>query len=213
MYLSGHPMSEYTEISERLKCAKIADIIDSESCIYKDNDRVVILGLLSSAKKKITKNDSTMAFLTVEDTTGAAEVIVFPKTLLDKPTLFYEGNILVIHGRVSMREDEDTKIVCEAVETCPTLSSISITQTDNKQSETRKKAKGLFLRFDNSSSPQIECCRKLLAIFDGETPLYYFFADSREYKRNPIGQNIDVNDVLLRELRKILGNDNVIFNR
>ena len=38
------------------------------------------------------------------------------------------------------------------------------------------------------------------------------FADTKEYKRNPIGQNIDVNDVLLRELRKILGESNVIFN-
>ena len=217
MYLSGHPMAEYLALSQKLKCARISDIIDTESGIYKDNDRVLILGLLASVKKKITKNDSTMAFLAVEDTTSTIEVIVFPKTLMDKPTLFYEGNILLIHGRISMREDEDTKIVCEAVETCPSAASVSdVVETETKseaKKENKKKAKGLFLRFDTATSPQIEYCRKLLAIFDGETPLYYFFTDTREYKRNPIGQNIDVNDVLLRELRKILGEDNVIFNK
>ena len=205
MYLSGHPMIKYKKIASKLKCADINDIL-SEETAYKDNDRVLLLGMIGSVKKKITKNDSTMAFLTLEDTTGGIEVIVFPKTLMEKPTLFFEGNILLVHGRISMREDEDTKIVCEAVEVCPSEESINQTKTE------KKKAKGLFLRFDTSDSPQIECCRKLLAIFDGNTPLYYYFTDKKEYKRNPIMQGIDVNNVLLRELRKLLGDTNVIYN-
>ena len=46
----------------------------------------------------------------------------------------------------------------------------------------------LFLRFDTASSPQIEYCRKLLNIFDGAVPLYYYFADTKEYKRNLSGR-------------------------
>lgn len=147
-----------------------------------------------------------MAFLTLEDTSGSIETIVFPKTLMNKPSMFFEGNIVLVHGRVSMREDEDTKIVCEAVEACPSENSLPVIKQE------RKKAKGLFLRFDTSDSPQIECCRKLLAIFDGNTTLYYYFNDIKEYKRNPLMQGIDVNTVLLRELRKILGDSNVIYN-
>ena len=209
MYLSGHPMAQYRELSKALKCAQIGDIAAEESR-YKDNDRVLLLGLITSAKKKITKSDATMAFLNFEDTTGSIEVIVFPKTLIEKPTMFHEGNILLLHGRVSMREDEDTKVVCEAVEPCP--SSVPAEAAKAPTQEKKKAARGLFLRFDTASSPQIEYCRKLLSIFDGAVPLYYYFADTKEYKRNPIGQNIDVNDVLLRELRKILGESNVIFN-
>ena len=209
MYLSGHPMAQYRELSKALKCAKIGDIAAEESR-YKDNDRVLLLGLITSAKKKITKSDATMAFLNFEDMTGSIEVIVFPKTLIEKPTMFHEGNILLLHGRVSMREDEDTKVVCEAVEPCP--SSVPAEAAKAPTQEKKKAARGLFLRFDTASSPQIEYCRKLLNIFDGAVPLYYYFADTKEYKRNPIGQNIDVNDVLLRELRKILGESNVIFN-
>lgn len=209
MYLSGHPMAQYRELSKALKCAQIDDIAAEESR-YKDNDRVLLLGLITSAKKKITKSDATMAFLNFEDMTGSIEVIVFPKTLIEKPTMFHEGNILLLHGRVSMREDEDTKVVCEAVEPCP--SSVPAEAAKAPTQEKKKAARGLFLRFDTASSPQIEYCRKLLNIFDGAVPLYYYFADTKEYKRNPIGQNIDVNDVLLRELRKILGESNVIFN-
>ena len=209
MYLSGHPMAQYRELSKALKCAQIGDIAAEESR-YKDNDRVLLLGLITSAKKKITKSDATMAFLNFEDMTGSIEVIVFPKTLIEKPTMFHEGNILLLHGRVSMREDEDIKVVCEAVEPCP--SSVPAEAAKAPTQEKKKAARGLFLRFDTASSPQIEYCRKLLNIFDGVVPLYYYFADTKEYKRNPIGQNIDVNDVLLRELRKILGESNVIFN-
>ena len=209
MYLSGHPMAQYRELSKALKCAQIGDIAAEESR-YRDNNRVLLLGLITSAKKKITKSDATMAFLNFEDMTGSIEVIVFPKTLIEKPTMFHEGNILLLHGRVSMREDEDTKVVCEAVEPCP--SSVPAEAAKAPTQEKKKAARGLFLRFDTASSPQIEYCRKLLNIFDGAVPLYYYFADTKEYKRNPIGQNIDVNDVLLRELRKILGESNVIFN-
>ncbi len=208
MYLSGHPMAKFTHIAERLKCAKISDIVSEENATYKDNDRVLVLGLIGSAKKKITKNDSTMAFLNLEDTSGSVEVIVFPKILMEKPSMFFEGNIVLIHGRVSMREDEDTKIVCEAVEPCPPESALPEIKPEKKKS----KAKGLFLRFDTADSPQVECCRKLLAIFDGNTPLYYYFNDTKKYLGNPIKQGIDVNNVLLRELRKILGESNVIYN-
>ncbi len=208
MYLSGHPMAKFTHIAERLKCAKISDIVSEENCTYKDNDRVLLLGLIGSAKKKITKNDSTMAFLNLEDTSGSVEVIVFSKILMEKPSMFFEGNIVLIHGRVSMREDEDTKIVCEAIEPCPSESSLPEIKPEKKKS----KAKGLFLRFDTADSPQVECCRKLLAIFDGNEPLYYYFNDTKKYLSNPLKQGIDVNNVLLRELRKILGESNVIYN-
>ncbi len=207
MYLSGHPMKKYTALSEKLHCAKTADILDDESKKYKDNDRVTILGLIGSVKKKITKSDTTMAFISLEDIYGSVEVIVFPKILMLNPAMFYEGNTILVHGRISMREDEDTKIVCEAVEPCPP--DTAEIKEDKPQ---KKKAKGLFLRFDTAASPQIEYCRRLLAIFDGNVPLYYYFSDTKEYKRNPLRYNIDINDVLLRELRKILGESNVIYN-
>ncbi len=210
IYLSGHPMKKYELLSEKLKCAVINDIIDEDNGKYKDNDRIRILVLISSIKKKITKSDTTMAFVTAEDNTGSMEIIVFPKALAEHPSLFSEGNIVLISGRVSMREDEDTKLVCETILPCPSENEISDNLSAPKQE--KKRIKGLFLRFDTASSPQIEYCRRLLAVFDGNIPLFYYFDDTKEYKKNPLGMGIDVNNVLLRELKKLLGESNVIFN-
>lgn len=212
MYLSGHPMRKYEKLSRNLKCALINDIISEDNCRYKDNDRVKLLVLISSVRKKITKSDTTMAFAVVEDNTGSIETIVFPKILAEHPSLFSEGNIVLIGGRISMREDEDTKIVCESISPCPPENSFAEEEKPAENQE-KKKASGLFLRFDTESSPQIKYCERLLSIFDGSVPLYYYFNDTKEYKRNPIGTGIDVNDVLLRELKKILGESNVIYNK
>ena len=118
-----------------------------------------------------------MAFLGFEDNTSGIEVIVFPKTLMENPSMIFEGNIVLLRGRVSMREDEDTKIVCESVEKIPSSEEMDNKLKEEAKKPSGKKAKGLFLRFDNASSPQIECCRKLLAIFDGNVPLFYYFSD------------------------------------
>ena len=216
MYLSGHPMARYRALSEKLHCAKLNEIANEELSLYHDNDRVTVLVQVAAMKKKITRNDATMAFLTVEDPYGGMEAIVFPKTLQEHPTSFFEGTVLLMHARVSMREDEDIKLVCESIEPLPDAAPDDAPSpqqpADSAPSEQKKSAApGLFLRFDSAASPQIELCRRLLEIFDGNTPLYYYFADRKQYRRNPIGQGVDVNDVLLRELRKLLGQENVIF--
>ena len=74
-----------------------------------------------------------MAFITIEDTTGAIESIVFPKTLMEKPAMFYEGNVVLIRGRISMREDKETKIVCESIEPCLDESSIPEKKQEKKK--------------------------------------------------------------------------------
>ena len=56
-----------------------------------------------------------MAFITAEDVFGSIEVIVFPKIYERQTQLFTEGNIVLIHGRLSVREDEEAKLVCESV--------------------------------------------------------------------------------------------------
>ena len=48
-------------------------------------------------------------------------------------------------------------------------------------------------------------------IFDGPTPLYVYFEDTKKLMLAPTAMRVDVNDVLLRELRKVLGNANVAF--
>ncbi|HZJ78771.1 MAG TPA: DNA polymerase III subunit alpha [Clostridia bacterium] len=212
IYLSGHPMMQHMKIAEELGSAKVSDLLEAAEeenhTIYKDNSRIKLLGIITSVKKKITKNDATMAFITVEDIYGSIEAIVFPSTLEENALILYEGNIIFIHGRLSLVEDKDSKVVCERIEPCP-----QSTNTNNNKGPNngKKQRAGLFLRFKSRSCTEKNKVEKLLNIFEGRYPIYYCFEDTGEYDDKPSIKSTDANSVLLREIISILGEENVVF--
>ena len=147
-----------------------------------------------------------MAFLTVEDMTGAVEVLVFPKTLAECSSFIFEGRIVLISGRVSVREDEDTKVVCMTVE--PHKEGLF----DKAQPQTKtdsKKKKGLFIRLASREDERRIRVERFLNIFEGTIPVYYYYSDEKKYSE-PV-MKTEANEPLLKELRRILGNENVAF--
>ena len=227
LYLMGHPMAEYTELSDSLGCVHISDLssaTEEDDSSYKDNTSVDLLCIITGVKKKITKNNSTMAFLTVEDVYGAIEVIAFSKIYERQAMLLSEGNIVLIHGRLSLREDEDAKIVCESVEPRPSLDETArrLSQTvqtqsskpvqEPKQPEPKQSTrKGLFLRFQSEGCAEQARVQRVLDFFDGDKTVYFYFCDTNKYIRQPLSRSADVNESMLRELRNILGEDNVRY--
>ena len=217
LYLSGHPMSEYTDMAAKLHCAKVSELntSDSDNATYKDGERVKAMGIITHVKKKVTKSDTTMAFVDLEDITGSIEVIVFPKTLIQNSPLIAEGNVVVIKGRLDVRDDEPPKLICEFISTPENAQKEQAQHVKNAeatQEQTAKKKRiGLFLRFPSESCPEQLQAEKLLAIFEGRTPLYYYFADKKEYRNMPFERFVDVNEPLLDELKKVLGDENVVL--
>ena len=122
LYISGHPMEEFSHISDRLNCDKISDILednDGFNAKYKDNSIVKIYGIVTRTEKKITKNNSTMCFIEVEDIGASIECIVFSKLYADRINHLKSGNILLIRGRLSLREDREPSVICESIEPNP----------------------------------------------------------------------------------------------
>lgn len=119
LYMSGHPMAEYTRMAQALGSAKTADItsssLDDPDSLYHDGDRIRLLCIMATVRKKITKNNTTMAFLSIEDIYGSIEVLVFPKTFDKYGKLFVEDEIVLLSARVSLRDDEVPKLLCEEV--------------------------------------------------------------------------------------------------
>ncbi len=64
-----------------------------------------------------------MAFVGLEDMTGSLEMLVFPNVLRDTSGFLVEDAIVVVSGRVSMREEEEPKLICDRVETLEALQS------------------------------------------------------------------------------------------
>ncbi|MBQ3149851.1 MAG: DNA polymerase III subunit alpha [Clostridia bacterium] len=208
LYLSGHPMAKYADDAAALKAVRLSDIAaeKDEMTSFYDNQHVRVLGIITSVKKKITKNNDSMAFLTVEDMTGSVEVIVFPKTLSESGSFIQEGKIVLINGRISIREDEDTKIVCMSIE--PHKEGL-FTKVEKPTASESKKKKGLFIRIPSESDERRIKANRFINIFEGTVPVYYYYSDVKKYSE-PICKT-DANEPLLNELRRICGKDNVAF--
>lgn len=225
LYLSGHPVAEYENASKALNADLINNIIESSS-YYTDGKRVRIIAIISDVKTKITKNNAAMAFAVLEDKFGSIEMLVFPKALMEYSTLIRVGKVILAECTVSVKEDEETKLLCNKVYPAPkTDSEISAfmsmsnsgskSQKNNEQPYTQKSGKnqsdksGLYLRFKNQECSEFIRAKQVLNIFDGSTPVYFYFEDSKKLLRVPRNMWVDLNDVMVKELKRRIGDKNV----
>ena len=202
LYLSGHPMKEYDCFVEALKCVRIRNITSEN---YKKDDKIKIAALISSVQRKTTKNNANMAFLEAEDVSGSVEIITFSKVYENFRNLLFEGNILLISGRIDVNDENQIKILADFIEPFPSKNELE--KLSNK-SEKQNKSKNLYIRFETSSSPQIKVIKNVLSIFDGNVKTYFYFSDTKKYEFVQLTQ---IDDILLSEMRKILGKENVIY--
>lgn len=133
IYISGHPLEKYRE--QILKQANIntlqikeyselsqmenenLEMIDNRgtSGTLQDGQFVKFVGIITSVKKKYTKNNKIMAFVTLEDLYGSIEVIIFENCYMQCSNELVDENIVLVEGRLSIREDEETKIVAREI--------------------------------------------------------------------------------------------------
>lgn len=125
LYFSGHPLEEYEETLKIQTSHLISDIIPKESLegnlvdtisSIKDGDKVVVGGMITHVSKKLTRNNDMMAFIVLEDLYSSIEVIVFPKIFNMARNIINEDEVVLLKGRVSLREDEQPKLICEFME-------------------------------------------------------------------------------------------------
>ncbi len=223
-FLSGHPISEYEWYAKRINSTKIGDIISSDSNVdIIDGDRVRIVCIVSKYRTQITKTNQMMAFITAEDRSGIIELVVFPKVLSEFGSLLYEGNVICVEGSVNIKEDEDTKILINRVSKIPSKEEVGIDETHlsssesinydykvNKQQYTvPKNISAVYIKLNNMDCSEFNRVKNLLEIFDGTTPVILYLTDSKKQLMAPKSLWVDANDVLIRELKKVLGDDSV----
>jgi DNA polymerase-3 subunit alpha len=127
IYISGHPLDDFEETLNNMTNTKISDIVSSsdslegeenvisESFKVRDGDRVIIGGIITEVSRKVTKNNDLMAFIKLEDLYAGVEVIIFPKILEKNNSLVEEDGLIIIKGRISIREEEQPKVLCEDI--------------------------------------------------------------------------------------------------
>ena len=204
MYLTGHPLDEYVQSLKMYTSISIDDIykcqqahlegVDGEEYSIHDEDKVILGGIIAEVNQKVTRSNSIMAFLKLEDLSGSIEVIVFPKTLDKVRNLITPDSMVIIKGRVSMKEDEPVKLICETIEPLEKVNSTKV-----------------FIRVDNLKKAK-ETKPSLIGITSehkGDSALYIFTADDRKNYRMPREMWVRVNNDLLDQLYKLYGEENI----
>jgi len=204
LYVSGHPLSEYQSILDKNVNLYSKDLfinsneddsndIELEMKKLQDSMRVVVGGIVSSRKTKSTKNNNLMAFIGLEDLYGTMELIVFPTIFEKYSSLLQMESVVIVKGRLSLREDEPPKIICEEVFPIKSLEE-----------------KGLYMTFENELSKEESVAfRALLKFFSGSTPTYISKKNQNKFKKLDRQYWIDVNNVIMEELECRLGKENI----
>ena len=196
VYVSGHPLEEYEKILQTHTTRVTTDfVIDEETQMTKveDGEMATVGGMITERKIKYTKNNKTMAFLTLEDLVGTLEVIVFPKDYEKYSRLLVEEGKVLIRGRVSIEEEKNGKLICESIRPFP------------------EKKRQLWLQFETRQDyeaykPELD---QELQSFPGTDEVVVYIAATKQMKRFQNDQGMKLREELLDRLRTRLGEKNV----
>jgi DNA polymerase-3 subunit alpha len=123
VYITGHPLSDYTDIINRsvsVTAKDLADVLDDqeqgqEHSFVKDGMKAVMAGIITGKKTLITKNNKMMAFVDMEDLYGQVEVVVFPNVYERYGNLVNEDTIVSVSGSINFKEGEVPKLLAEKI--------------------------------------------------------------------------------------------------
>ncbi|MGL5635047.1 MAG: DNA polymerase III subunit alpha [Sarcina sp.] len=207
LYITGHPLDEYKEslkaqtsveisklLEEKRKIDDTTDEMIEANISVNDGDKVVIGGILSNVSRKVTRNNTLMAFATLEDLSGMIELVVFPKTLERCNSLVHDDLLVVVRGRVSFKEEEDAKILCEEIKILENINAAKL----YIRVEDTKKAKDINLVLKHVLEP-----------FSGDTPVYIVAAKERQTFRLARECWVNLDKGIVKFLEDKFGQENV----
>lgn len=160
-YISGHPTEDYTQLTNSMRdYVPMEDVAD----VY----RGTILGVITRVHKITTKKDNKlMAFVTLEDTTGSVEAIVFPDTYAQDARHLNEGSVVLVHGEVN----DEGKMIAS-----------SIQNAEERQLHFEIESVHLYLPDDLDISSRI--LDQIFANEGEETSPLYYYIKGRQYNRS-----------------------------
>ena len=206
LYLSGHPLDAYREKSARIGSHTIK-ALTGEDAHVQDGEKVRVVCAVVKNRMMTTKSNSIMAFTSVEDLTGTMEVIVFPKVLDRFRDAIQENAVVVIDGRLSVREDEASKLLADSI--LP-IDSYDPTRVDKGRPDPVKTAtRRVFIRLPSRSCPQYDKVVNLLEIFDGDIPVILYLEDTKQKLAAPRRLYTSGHPLFFKELERLLGAENV----
>ena len=204
IYLSGHPMDDYRGYLHNTHVVPIGALVEEESP-YTDDQIISVAGIVQGVKMKTTRNNSMMAYVTVEDDTASIEMLAFSNVITQYGSYLRENEPVVITGRLSLRDDKEPQIVINRARPMSDFAEGQQAAPVPVQ-ENQVLTGTLYLRLpteDNKLFPKIQA---ILNMFPGESQAVLYFADTKQRR----GTRCSLDSRMLTELKSVLGEENVV---
>lgn len=206
LYLSGHPMDEYRDAARSAGAVPIGRILEDFAreqgpARFQDGQQVLLAGVVSHARTKTTKTGSLMSNITLEDDTGAMELLAFQRALDTGGSYVAENAALLVKGKLSARDEKDPQLMVDSIRPIGDIMPL-----DGRVPPPAERKKTLFVRLPSREDPRFKKIEKVLVMFEGWDKLVLYFEDTG--KR--LGGTCVIHEALLRELGELLGEENVV---
>ena len=188
LYLSDHPFKEYLPLFKK-------SITTINNLKTKEGQNVTLAGIVTNIHKIVTNKGKPMMFITIEDSTGSVELLIFPKLLETTHSIWEDENMIIAEGEVS-EKDGNPKILTEKVKK---IDQKLIDELDTKRLSNHK----LWLNIPHEfSKDKVDKLKELLTRSKGLTPVYIKTSKGKKIKTN---LKVLPNSKLLKKISKFLG--------
>ena len=194
MYLTGHPLLQYTTEIETFSNYDFTEPLSNF-----DKEIVKLGGIISKIKKLMDRKNRQMAFITLESLNGTVEAIAFADIYERFKENITVDNLVFVQGKVSRRGEKDGRILVESINPLKGLMD--------------RKSKNLNIRLEAEEikKTDIENLKKLAMQYKGDCDLILHIYDKNKNSRIVRSGSVKVspNKELIDKLRKVLGGKNV----
>lgn len=196
VYVSGHPLEDYQDMMSRNITATTHDFLTDEESgetVAKDQIYYIMGGMVSAKTVKLTKNNQNMAFITLEDTLGTIEVVVFPKVYEQYRDMLEPDSKIFVYGRASISEDEG-KILLDKVVPFSDVPKQLYVQCENK-ADFEDKRERLY---------------EIVDAYPGDSEVFVVLKEEKQMKQLGAQFKVTVSEELLQEMKELLGKGKVL---
>ena len=205
IYISGHPMDDYRKFLKGTHVVPIGSLMEEENT-FRDDQIVSVAGIVQAVKMKTTRNNSVMAYVTVEDDTSSIEMLAFSNVLNQFGNFLQENSPVVITGRLSLRDDKEPQIVINRARPISDFAGRN-QETEPEAPENQIRQGTLYLKLPGETGKLFPKIRAILNMFPGNSNVVVYFADTKRRR----GTCCTIMDNMLTELKNVLGEANVVL--
>ena len=211
LYLSGHPMDQYREEVKAVGAPTMAAVLEDFAqeggpTRFADDQRITLCGVITASKTKTTKNNSLMAYVTVEDDTASMELLCFARVLDTCGAYLKENQAVVVRGRLSVRDEKAPQVLADSVYPLSTVKGGTPPPPPPK-GEKILEGQTLYLKFPSLDHPAVRHMKLVFQMFPGTTPVRMVMADTRKV----YAASVLLHRALVEEARETLGEENVVL--